>query len=92
MAMGLLARCSVGSSQIPRIEPMSPALAGRFFTTEPPGKPVFSEAFPDSYILCAPLHPKHSSMSAPSTLLNIYVLKTFIYLAVLCLTCGTQDL
>ena len=23
----------------PRVEPMSPALAGRFFTTEPPGKP-----------------------------------------------------
>ena len=23
----------------PGIEPMSPALAGRFFTTEPPGKP-----------------------------------------------------
>ena len=23
------------------IEPMSPALAGRFFTTEPPGKPLF---------------------------------------------------
>jgi len=26
----------------PGIEPMSPALAGRFFTTEPPGKPKFS--------------------------------------------------
>ena len=24
----------------PRIEPMSPTLAGRFFTTEPPGKPT----------------------------------------------------
>ena len=24
----------------PGIEPMSPALAGRFFTTEPPGKPM----------------------------------------------------
>ena len=24
----------------PGIEPMSPALAGRFFTTEPPGKPI----------------------------------------------------
>ena len=23
------------------IEPVSPALAGKFFTTEPPGKPVF---------------------------------------------------
>ena len=25
------------------IEPVFPALAGRFFTTEPPGKPVVSE-------------------------------------------------
>ena len=24
----------------PGIEPMSPALAGRFFTTDPPGKPL----------------------------------------------------
>ena len=39
----------------PGIEPVSPALAGRFFTTEPPGKPVawltqhlFSENLPDS--------------------------------------------
>ena len=24
----------------PEIEPVSPALAGRFFTTEPPGKPM----------------------------------------------------
>ena len=28
-----------GGSSRPGIEPMSPALAGRFFTTEPPGKP-----------------------------------------------------
>ena len=27
----------------PGIKPMSPALAGRFFTTEPPGKPLTSE-------------------------------------------------
>ena len=25
----------------PGVEPVSPALAGRFFTTEPPGKPSF---------------------------------------------------
>ena len=25
----------------PRIEPVSPVLAGRFFTTEPPGKSVY---------------------------------------------------
>ena len=33
---GLVAPRHVGSSQI---EPMSPALAGGFFATEPPGKP-----------------------------------------------------
>ena len=36
---GTRAPWHVGSS---RIEPGSPALAGRFFTTEPPGKPGIS--------------------------------------------------
>ena len=31
---------SLGDLPIPGIEPASPALAGRFFTTEPPGKPL----------------------------------------------------
>ena len=31
---------SPGDLPNPRIEPASPALAGRFFTTEPPGKPL----------------------------------------------------
>ena len=30
---------SPGDLSDPGIEPVSPALAGRFFTTEPPGKP-----------------------------------------------------
>ena len=30
---------SPGDSPDPGIEPISPALTGRFFTTEPPGKP-----------------------------------------------------
>ena len=30
---------SLGDLSDPGIEPESPALAGRFFTTEPPGKP-----------------------------------------------------
>ena len=30
---------SLGDLSDPGIEPSSPALAGRFFTTEPPGKP-----------------------------------------------------
>ena len=36
---GLVALQHVGSSWT-RDEPQSPALAGRFFTTEPPGKPL----------------------------------------------------
>ena len=31
---------SPGDLPGPRIELVSPALAGRFFTTEPPGKPI----------------------------------------------------
>jgi len=27
----------------PGIEPVSPALSGRFFTTEPPGKPIYTQ-------------------------------------------------
>ena len=30
---------SLGDLPDPEIEPRSPVLAGRFFTTEPPGKP-----------------------------------------------------
>ena len=33
---------SPGDFPDPGIEPLSPALAGRFFTTEPPGKPKLS--------------------------------------------------
>ena len=40
--MGLVAVRHVGSSWTRKIEPMSPTLAGGFFTTEPPGKPLFS--------------------------------------------------
>jgi len=32
---------SPGDLPDPGIKPMSPALAGGFFTTEPPGKPCF---------------------------------------------------
>jgi len=31
---------SSGDLHNPGVEPKSPALAGRFFTTEPPGKPI----------------------------------------------------
>ena len=35
----------------PRIKPKSPALAGRFFTTEPPGNPHRHTSFPLSNII-----------------------------------------
>ena len=38
---GLVAPRHVGDLPGSGIEPMSPASAGRFFTTEPPGKPNF---------------------------------------------------
>ena len=42
---------SPGDLLNPGMEPMSPALAGRFFTAEPPGKPIklASVIFPDSF-------------------------------------------
>ena len=33
--------CNMWDPPGPGIEPTSPALAGRFFTTEPPGKPLY---------------------------------------------------
>ena len=36
----------------PGIEPMSPALVGGFFTTEPPGKPLFLDFLMDSFEKC----------------------------------------
>ena len=37
---------SPGDLPDPGIEPVSPALAGRFFTAEPPGKPPVIRYFP----------------------------------------------
>ena len=34
---------ALGDLPDPEIEPVSPPLAGRFFTTEPPGKPSYGE-------------------------------------------------
>ena len=39
---------SPGDLPNPGIKPASPALAGRFFTTEPPGKPI-STAFTNKF-------------------------------------------
>ena len=36
---------SPGDLPGPGIEPLSPALAGKFFTPEPPGKPLLESAF-----------------------------------------------
>ena len=40
---------SPGDLPNPVLEPTSPASAGRFFTTEPPGKPSWEE---DATVLC----------------------------------------
>ena len=37
---------SSGDLPNPRIKPMSPELAGRLFTTEPPGKPLKNDMYP----------------------------------------------
>ena len=36
----------------PRIKPTSPALAGGFFTTEPPGKPSIHSKLQKFYLTC----------------------------------------
>ena len=57
--------------------PASSALAGRFFTTEPPGKPLRC-LVPVSYYCLS--------------LLFLLLFKIFIYLAVPGLSCGIWDL
>ena len=42
---------SPGDLPDPGLEPTCPALAGRFFTTEPPGKPVAGTSVPDNETL-----------------------------------------
>ena len=44
----------------PGIEPVSPALAGRFFTTEPPGKLRGIMSFSFLFFFCVALHSKFS--------------------------------
>ena len=67
---------SPGDLPDPRIEPMSPALAGRIFTTEPPGKPhrlmctakivskSIEETLPASLQLHQLCHPSHCGWAA----------------------------
>ena len=42
---------SPGDFPVPRIKPMSPALAGGFFITEPPGKPPVLDTRQNTYSL-----------------------------------------
>ena len=53
-----------GALPDPGIEPVSPALAGRFFTTEPPGKlhGIMSFSFCVCVCACVALHSKISPM------------------------------
>ena len=53
--------CSMRDLSEPGMEPIRPALAGRFFTTEPPGKPavivlINHEASKMNTIVCIPFH------------------------------------
>ena len=41
---------SPGNLPDPEIEPRSPALAGEFFTTEPPGKPLLESKTPNNML------------------------------------------
>ena len=43
---------SPGGLLDPRIEPASSTLAGKFFTTEPPGKPWILKHFPFQLFFC----------------------------------------
>ena len=61
---------SPGDLPDPGIESESPALAGRFLTTEPPGKPICMNII--SYCLCVEL--KHASGGQPSpTMLSFQI-------------------
>ena len=74
--MGLVAWRHVGSSQT-GIEPMSPALAGRILTTDPPGKSFFF--FPFFAAMCSSsVHPNQPSFNQSPGLLQDH-LNRFLY-------------
>ena len=61
----------------PRIEPESPALAGRFFTTAPPGKPAITTQFNNSLPEKTPSKGwKQNSTSTPTCTLIAALLTT----------------
>ena len=49
--IGLVALWRVESSRRPRIEPTSPALAGGFFTTGPPGESTTDSLYASIYVI-----------------------------------------
>ena len=65
----------------PRIEPVSPALAGRFPTTEPPGKPweLFSskkatlDCINSAPTKSAPVHPSKDGLTHPKHILCCFI-------------------
>ena len=70
---------SPGDLPNPGMEPMSPALAGGFFTTEPPGKPI--ESLHNTYYLFMGWNLEISILFPPSEVVK----------ALLCLLCIEQE-
>ena len=70
----------------PRINPMSPALAGKFFTTEPPGKSPFYLIFTTilwsgnfSHLFREKTEGQRGKITYISNTVRIYILGLFIY-------------
>ena len=71
--MGLVAPWHVGLPE-PGIEPMSPALAGRFLTTESPGKPQINLSliffFVVQQVLLSETHELHIVLGISDVMVN----------------------
>ena len=68
---------SPGDLPDPGMEPASPTMAGRYLTTEPPGKPrvlvlQFSSVTQSCPTLCDPMDPQHSRPPCPSPTSRVY--------------------
>ena len=69
---------SPGDLPNPKIEAASPALAGRFFTSEPPGKPILCRA------VCIRQSQSHSLFLPVSALVAVSLLSTSVTLFLFC--------